>query len=135
MKSPEARAAYQKAYRAAGYQARTTRVSVSLDATEAAQLAARARQEGLRPTTFLAKLLTAELARSPLVAQAVAEELKTLSFLIRGIANNVNQMAHYSNTVRGLVHEQGLLEELRKLEALIRQHTLKQLRDGASDDH
>ncbi len=112
------------------YQHRIKRVAVLLEPEQYALLSRKAHAQGLKPATFARKVVEAELTREPLLTKAVEDELKNLTFLIRGIANNINQMAHYSNTVRGFVNEDGLLDELRQLEELIKTHTLKQLRDS-----
>jgi ribonuclease D len=56
----------------------------------------------------------------------IKDELVSLSLLMRNIANNVNQIAHHSNTIGGLVDEHGLLQHLKKLDESVK-HTVNQL--------
>jgi len=63
-----------------------------------------------------------------LTPNAVIEELKELKYLIRNIANNVNQMAHYSNTVHALVEENEFLAEIQKLESVVKDYTNNKLK-------
>lgn len=48
--------------------------------------------------------------------ESIENELHSLSLLVRNIANNVNQMAHNSNSLNYMIEEQGLLEYLQKLD-------------------
>ncbi len=64
------------------------------------------------------------------VPKEISDELKALKLLIRNVANNVNQVAHHSNIINGLVNENDLLEELRRLENIVHDYTLKRLKDS-----
>jgi uncharacterized protein Yka (UPF0111/DUF47 family) len=61
------------------------------------------------------------------VPKEIEEELKELRFLIRNIANNVNQIAHHSNLVEKLVNENEFLMEIKKLEDAVFDYTKKRL--------
>jgi len=52
--------------------------------------------------------------------ESIENELHSLSLLIRNIANNVNQMAHYSNTLNYMVEEQNLLGHLQNLDSSLK---------------
>lgn len=58
------------------------------------------------------------------IPQELKDQLDTLHFLIRNVANNVNQIAHRSNTLQVMVDEHNLLLELKKLEDMVTQFTL-----------
>ena len=60
---------------------------------------------------------------------AIEQELKELRLLMRNIANNVNQMARHSNTIRHVDDEQGLFKHLHLLEETILTYTRNRLRD------
>ena len=124
---------YMKQYRQA-YKAQARRLSVTLGRNTYDVLAARAKADGKRPATFARQALEAVASRSVLIPTSLEEELKAVSFLIRNIANNVNQMAHHSNLLRQLVDENALLEELRKLEDAVKSYTLNRLAKP-DDDH
>lgn len=130
MNSPEYVKAYWKDYRQ-----RVKRVYITLEREQFAVLEARAKAEGLKPTTYATRVIEAELSGSGLVPSVIQDDLKNLVFLIRTIANNVNQMAHYSNLVKGLVNENDLLGELRKLEKAVQDYTLHRLKEKPSDDY
>ncbi|MGB4967755.1 MAG: plasmid mobilization relaxosome protein MobC [Candidatus Saccharimonadales bacterium] len=131
MNSPEYVKAYWKDYRN-----RVKRVYITLELEQFDALEARAKAEGLKPTTYATRVVEADLSGSGLVPSAIQEDLKAVTFLIRTIANNINQMAHYSNLVKGLVNEKELLGELRKLEKTVQDYTLSCLKEKpTSDDH
>jgi len=48
--------------------------------------------------------------------EKIETELHGLSLLVRNIANNVNQMAHHSNTLNYMIDEQHLLQHLQNLD-------------------
>lgn len=52
--------------------------------------------------------------------EAIEEELTNTSLLIRNIANNVNQIAHRSNTLNAMVDEHGLLLHLKNLDEVLK---------------
>ncbi len=51
------------------------------------------------------------------------EKLSEFVFLIRNIANNINQIARHSNTVKELRNERGLLAFLKDLEDRVKDFT------------
>lgn len=115
------------------YRHRIRRVYVTLDNDQFQKLSERANCEGLKPTTFATKVIEAEIERQPFISSAVLEELKAVSFLIRNIANNVNQTAHHSHILKQLVNENDLLGELRKLEEAVKDYTSGRLAKSADD--
>ena len=48
--------------------------------------------------------------------ESIENELHSLSLLVRNIANNVNQMAHHSNSLNYMIEEQDLLGYLQNLD-------------------
>jgi hypothetical protein len=50
----------------------------------------------------------------------VEKEVHALGLLVRNIANNVNQMAHHSNSLNYMVEEQNLLQYLQSLDKNIK---------------
>jgi len=48
--------------------------------------------------------------------ESIEKELHSLSLLVRNIANNVNQIAHHSNSLNYMIEEQDLLEYLQNLD-------------------
>lgn len=120
-------AAYQKRYQAK-YRQQHKRVYITLSPQEYEALAVKAAQENTKLATLAKNMTFAYLQTERLVPESVEAELKELKFLIRNIANNVNQIAHYSHTVNQLVNEQDLLLELKHLEERVKQYTLGKLK-------
>lgn len=53
--------------------------------------------------------------------EAIENELHSLTLLVRNIANNVNQMAHYSHSLNQMIEEKELLEYLKKLDMSVKE--------------
>ena len=109
---------YNKQYKSE-YQERTKRVSITLSNSEYAELEQRAKTEGVKITTLVKNMALAYHQQIQIMPEPIAEELKELRFLIRNVANNINQIAHYSNTIQRLADENGLLIEIQKMEQII----------------
>lgn len=120
-------AAYQKDYQAQ-YRQSHKRVYITLTQAEYAALARKAEQEQTKVATLTKNMALAYWQTERLVPESVEAELKELKFLIRNIANNVNQVAHYSHTMNALVNEQDLLLQLQRLETVVKDYTLGQLK-------
>lgn len=110
------------------YQTRTHRVSLTLSASEYRELARRAKVEGVRVTTLVKNMALAYHQGTVIQPEAVTHELQELRALLRNIANNVNQMAHTSHIIGHMVDERGFLDEIRKLEEAVFEHTGNRLR-------
>lgn len=117
---------YMKSYRAT-YRSRTRDVRIALGTDLYDHLKSVASAEGIPPTTLARALIEAGLHRRSLVPAAVLDELRTLERLVRNIANNINQLAHHANTVRRVVDLDAVYRELQRLDAAVRDHTLKRL--------
>ena len=115
---PANSADYQRAYRE-----RTKRqfrdVSVRLPVAEYRELKAHAKENGFGIATVLREASLAHIRGSALRSRQVEEELRELRFLIANVANNLNQMAHHSNTIRHVADEGGVLQRLRQLDELV----------------
>lgn len=57
----------------------------------------------------------------------IHDEVTKLSLLIRNIANNINQVAHRSNTLKTMLDEHDLLLHLKQLDELVRDSVDKQI--------
>ena len=101
------------------YQERTHRVSVTLNETEYRELEKRALNENVRVTTLVKNMTLAYHQGQAIIPENLQTELQELRFLLRNVANNINQIAHHSNTIKGLVDENGLLLEVQKMEKTI----------------
>ncbi len=101
------------------YQANTHRVAITLTPSEFAELEKRAKAEGVKPTTLVKNMAIAYHQSQQIPQEPILKELQELRFLLRNSANNINQIAHHSNTVGRLVDENGFLDEVRKMETTI----------------
>jgi hypothetical protein len=110
------------------YSQRMKRVSVTFSNSEYSEIEQRAKKEGVKPTTLVKNMALAYHQQLPIIPEPIAQELKELRFLIRNVANNVNQIAHHSNTIQGLIDENGLLLEIQKMEKTINDFVTKKLK-------
>lgn len=117
---------YNQQYKAE-YQERTKRVSVTLTSTEYAELEKRAKAERVKPTTLIKNMALAYHQQAPIIPEMVQEELQELRFLLRNATNNINQIAHHSNTIKRLIDENGLLLEIQKMETTINDFVTQRL--------
>ncbi len=101
------------------YQQRTHRVAVTLTPEEYRDLTRQAKAQGVRPTTLAKRRMLAQREASSRPPEIVRDELRELRFLLRNVANNINQIAHHSNMVKHLADENGLLLEIKKMEEAI----------------
>ena len=109
------------------YQANTHRVAITLTPSEFAELEKRAKAEGVKPTTLVKNMAIAYHQSQQIPQEPILKELQELRFLLRNAANNINQIAHHSNTVGRLVDENGFLDEVRKMEATINEFVARRL--------
>lgn len=117
---------YNQQYKAE-YQERTKRVSITLTSTEYIELEKRAKAERVKPTTLIKNMALAYHQQAPIIPEMVQEELQELRFLLRNATNNINQIAHHSNTIKRLIDENGLLLEIQKMETTINDFVTQRL--------
>ncbi len=87
--------------------------------------------KGQKISPFIKACALSSLNKQALIPDDIKEELATLRFAIRNIANNVNQIAHHSNLVRGITtqDEHNLLAHIKQLEDLVIRYTEGRLLD------
>lgn len=117
---------YQKHYMAE-YRQQHKRVELNFALSQYKDFERAAKAEGLTVSQTVKNMATAYLQQRYFIPQELKGQLDTLHFLIRNVANNVNQIAHRSNTLQVMVDENNLLLELKKLEDLVTQFTLNQI--------
>lgn len=109
---------YNKQYQTE-YKERVKRVKITLSLFEYAEIEKRAKAEGVKPTALVKNMAIAYHQQAPIMPEVIREELQELRFLLRNVANNINQIAHHSNTIKRLADENGLLLEIQKMEKTI----------------
>lgn len=121
------RYAYQKSYRQK-YSEKNRRISISVSNAEYSALEQIARRENIKVTTLVREYAFAGLTNTLCVPNELRSELQQLGFLVRNIANNVNQAAHYSNYLRRVTDENGLLQCIKKLEDTIHEFVQERMK-------
>ena len=121
------RSAYQKSYRQK-HSEEHRRISISVSNAEYSALEKFARRENIKVTTLVRDLAFAGLSNTRYVPKGLRTELEQLGFLVRNIANNVNQAAHYSNSLRRVADENGLLQCIKNLEDTVHEFVQNRLK-------
>lgn len=117
---PTDRAEYMKAYRADARKAGVRRVSATLSEAEYAQLAQSANVHRERITAHLKSQALAHLDSRYLVPPDITERLDTLIAIMRGIGNNLNQLARHSNEMRYFLDTEEVRLQVKQLEEAVR---------------
>lgn len=125
------RSQYMKAYRAQ-YKERMKVIKLAIEPVLYRKLDRLAKRENVKSTTLVRSILASAVTDQAFVPTAVEGELKACVRLMRNAANNLNQLAHHSNTVRRVVNEDAVFAELRRLEKHVNDYTNGRLR-GAGD--
>ncbi|MBL4888488.1 MAG: hypothetical protein JKX97_00535, partial [Candidatus Lindowbacteria bacterium] len=81
--------------------------------------------EGLTVSQTIKNMATAYQQQNYFVPNELKEKLDALHYLIRNVANNINQITHRSHTLKVMVYENDLLMELKKLEDMVTEFTLQ----------
>ena len=129
------RKAYFKDYREK-YKSQVKRVNLTLTRDEYKQFSQAAKTENENVTAFIKALALSSLENRSHMPNDLKQELATLRFAIRNIANNVNQIAHYSNTIRAMTmaDENNILQYLKQLEDVIELYSEGQLTKKSHDN-
>lgn len=85
-----------------------------------------AEKEDLTVTSLIKAMALLQAEKTYYFPKEIQEKLNEFVFLIRNIANNVNQIARHSNTVKELTDEHGLLNWLKKLETEVKEYVKKE---------
>jgi hypothetical protein len=92
------------------------RVGVTLDAAEFARLSELAKKQGEAPTAYFKQLAFAHMDERYLVPTDVTERLNSLVAILRGIGNNLNQLARHSNEMRYFLDTESVRLQVKRLE-------------------
>lgn len=121
------RSTYMRSYRAA-YRKRAKIVKVTLPLADFARLKATANAEGKKPATLAREYLTTSMDREVRIPSGIQAELNAFRYLVRNISNNINQLAHHSNTIKHVADERGLFRWLKALEGHVVDYTSSKLK-------
>ena len=119
---------YHKEYRK-DYDKKTKYVTISIPISEYEELEKRAKKEGVKVSTLLKNMALAYMQTKTLIPSSIEDRLSEFIFLMRNVANNINQIARNSNLLKHLVEEESLLMELKKMEDLVKEYTLNKIKN------
>ena len=85
-----------------------------------------AEKEDLTVTSLIRAMALLQAEKIYYLPKEIQEKLNEFVFLIRNIANNVNQIARHSNTIKALTDEHGLLKYLQRLETEVKEYVKKE---------
>jgi Bacterial mobilisation protein (MobC) len=91
------------------------RVSVTLSAEEYAALAKSADRFNESPTTHLKRSALSNLAGEVRLPPELASRMDALLSVVRGVGNNLNQLARHSNEMRAFLDTNEVRLQLRRL--------------------
>ncbi len=119
---------YHKKYRE-DYKKKMKYVNVAVPVSMYEELEKLSELDGKKKVSALLRnMALAYMHQKTFVPKEIESELKEFTFLVRNVANNINQIAHHSNVVKHMVDENGLLMEIKKLEDMVKDYTLQQLK-------
>lgn len=120
------RPSYIKAY-LRDYRVRHKCVNIAVPVADYKKLEKAAKRERMTPARLLLTIGLRDLDKTVHVPAEIKDELGRLTLLIRNIANNLNQIAHHTNTVRQAADAKTVFAELAKLERAVRAYCLGRL--------
>jgi len=106
---------YLKKYREEN-KGKNKRVNVTLSLDEFKQLEKMAKAEKIKPTALLKKLAFSSIDKKLDFPLDVSVDFGDLVHILRGVANNINQMAKHSNTIKRVADESRLFSLLKAIE-------------------
>lgn len=109
-----------KTFREMQRKAGVRRVNVTLSAAEHERLDAHARAQGERLTSHLKACALAHLDKRYIVSPDIAERLDSLLSILRGVGNNLNQLARHSNEVRAFLDAEEVRLQVRRMDEAVR---------------
>ena len=107
------------------YQEKTKRVSITLSFSEFQLLEKESKKAGMKPTTFLKQNFLNSLENKKNISLDDKESLKEFVHVIRGIGNNINQMAKHSNIFYTVLNKKKVFKNLEELEKEVIKFTNK----------
>lgn len=120
--TPEARRQYYQTRRREERDEGKRRVSVTLSAAEYGRVSRDATLHRTTPTAHLKALAFSALDQQYLVPPDQAERLDALIAILRGVGNNLNQLARHANEMRAFMDTDQVRLQLRRMEDAITAH-------------
>jgi len=107
------------------YQEKTKRVSITLTNSEYQLLEKESKKIGVKPTTFLKHNFLNSVENKKNISLEDKESLKEFVQVVRGIGNNINQMAKHSNIFYTVLNKKKVFKNLEELEKEVIKFTHK----------
>lgn len=115
---------YQKQYKEE-YNKTVKRVNLTLTQTEYSYFKKIADREGVKVGKIIKTMALAQIGKTFYQPEEIQKKLDDLIFLIRNIANNLNQIARHSNTIKIVLDENKVFTYIKNLEQSIKEHLRK----------
>ncbi len=116
------RAEYQKQYQQK-YAKTNKRFTVSLPVSTYRDVERQAKKWKMKPATCFRDLALSGLYERAFIPPHIEKDLKEVSYLIRKISDNVNQTARHSNSLKTVIDDNEILQQIRKLEEAVIAYT------------
>ncbi len=114
---------YLKTYQE-NYKGKVKRVKLTFSLEEFGEVEALANSLDIKPSILIRRLALATIRGNKFLDTEAKQELRNLHYLVSNIANNVNQLARHSNTLKRVVDDNQVLLELKELNSLIQGYAL-----------
>lgn len=98
------------------YRKKVVRPSVTFSEEEFENITALAESLQLKPAVLIKRLTLFALKGEQIQSPEATQELRGISFLLRNIASNLNQIARHSNRVKRVIDENAIFDQIRALE-------------------
>ncbi len=113
---------YHKKYREE-YKDKVKYITVAIPVSMYDELEKLSEIEKIKISPLIRNMALAYMQQKTFIPKKIENELKEFTLLVRSVANNINQIAHHSNTVKHLVDENAFLLEIKRLEDLVKDYT------------
>ena len=127
------RTEYQKKYQEK-YAKTNKRFTVSLPLATYKDVEKQAKKWKMKPATCFRELALSALHDRAFTPPHIEKDLKEVSYLIRKISDNINQTAKYSNSLKRVLDDNDILQQIRALEESVMAYTSGEL-NRKKDDH
>lgn len=87
-------------------------------------------REGVRKATLSRNIILKTLNSKLFLTNDIEQELKQLRYLLSNMANNINQMAHHSNTIKRVVDDDQVLLAFLRIEKTVNGFIEYRLKEG-----
>jgi len=127
---------YQKAYwEKYNSKKRRSQPRINLSDSEYKIFNQLAKKEGISVSKLIKNMAIAYQQESFLLPQSQIDKLDEFVYLIRNIANNINQIAHHSNTVKTVVDDGRVFEHLKSMEVQVKNFITQPYKKGGDHDN